>query len=364
MPALDSLPLRFGAPLVFALGALAVAPVALAAPPAAPPPVAAAPAPAPPAPPTAAPLAPAPAPAPPAAPAPAAEAPAPEAAPPIEGPVEVEVEDEDGDGAKVVIADEGAKVTIVVKEDGDDEVIKVIDHHHHHHHELHWAGFSMSSVFSLIPSSGRVSETQGRLNSNAFRACVRPGGEKTCGYVKGLDFKVQVFEANDGRDYPRAIGYFRSGFNGGRISMDSGENDFLDGQVTELRYVSVPLFFGGNVYAFKDFPVRPYGGLGAGFDILRLDYRRQDQAAKLDASARIGFELHAGVEARITNFVSLHVEVMQLWSARRKVDDVPDFSGTGLSMLGGVAVAIPTNLREFRRHQNEHATRTTARRSK
>lgn len=263
----------------------------------------------------------------------------------------------------VVVKDNDAGVTIVVEGSDEDEevVIEEVEETEHHHTDLRWAGLSVSTVFSPVPSTGSVSEAVGRLNANKFRACLRPRGKSTCGYVKGFDVKIQMFESDHGRDYPTVVGYFRSGYTAGRVDVDSGSNDFIPGQVTSMRYVSVPLYFGGNIYAFGDFPVRPYAGMGAGFDILRLDYRRSGEDRKLDASGRIGFELHAGVEARISNFVSLHVEVMQLWSARRKLSGVPDFSNTGLSALAGVSVAIPTNLRDYREHHHERTVRRTKR---
>jgi len=45
--------------------------------------------------------------------------------------------------------------------------------------------------------------------------------------------------------------------------------------------------------------------------------------------------------------------VMQLWSARRKMELLPDFSNTGLSMLAGVTVGIPVRLGQ---RQEEHKT--------
>lgn len=277
----------------------------------------------------------------------------------------VVVETDDDDEVEVIeVEDDDAKVRIVVKSDDDDEEVEVeieetVTHHHHH---LRWVGLTASTVFSPIPSSGSVDIRSGPHNANAFRACLKPAGKSSCGYVKGFDFKLTMFESHGSKDYPWAIGYFRTGFTAGRADIDPGAAGFASGQTNSVRYTAVPLFFGGSFYAFGDFPVRPYAGLGAGFDILRLDYRRHDQARRLDASARIGFELHAGLEARITNFVAIHAEVMQLWSARRKLADVPDFSNTGLSVLAGVSVAIPTNLDEWRESTTHRKTKKTTRR--
>ena len=123
-----------------------------------------------------------------------------------------------------------------------------------------------------------------------------------------------------------------------------------------MAYVTVPLFVGGNVYLFKRSPVRPYGGLGFGLDILKMKYRRHDRESKIDTSARIGFELHGGIEARISNFVSVTGEVMQLWSARRRLGNLPDFSNTGLTFMVGVSFNFPTW--GHHRHKHVHKVRT------
>src|SRR5690606_17535981 len=117
------------------------------------------------------------------------------------------------------------------------------------------------------------------------------------------------------------------------------------GEPKSLVYSSVPLFFGGNVYFFKRSPVRPYGGLGFGFDVLKLRYRNVAGPGPdviEDVSGRIGFELHAGLEARISNVVAITGEIMQLWSARRRIDGVPDFSASGFTVMAALAISLPT----------------------
>ena len=218
-----------------------------------------------------------------------------------------------------------------------------------------WLGLGVSPVFAPIPASGRVEGGADVLTTNRFRACLYPHEARTCGVVKGFDFKVQVFRSGGTRKYPRLIGYVRSGYAAGRVSVAPREGGARTGDAMAIRYLSAPIFVGGNAYAFIDFPVRPYAGLGAGVDILRLDYTRFDAATRTDASGRVGLELHAGIEARITNFVSVHAEVMQQWSARRRLEALPDVSPTGLSVLLGVTAAIPLNLDEAR------ATKTTVR---
>lgn len=255
-------------------------------------------------------------------------------------------------------------------EDDDEEeeiVEEVVEEHHHHHRdrdEIKWLGLHAGLVFNPGGSNGRVASGDGRLRQNQARACVDPAGETLCGYVKGLDLKVQMFETSSAWRYPRFVGYFRTGFEQGRVRFQPGDEGFADGQATRLAYTSIPLFLGGSVYLFEEFPVRPYGGLGFGFDVLRLDYRRAEQARTVDASARIGFELHAGLEVRISNYVSLNAEVMQLWSARRKVPELPDFSNTGLSVLAGVTVGIPVRLDQRngdREHHHHHTVKKVKR---
>ncbi len=260
---------------------------------------------------------------------------------------------DDGETKKVVTIVE----TSSDDDDDDDEIIEeTVEEHHHHRKEIKWLGLQAGAVFSPVGGSGRVSSGDGRLRQNQFKACADPAGQTACGYVKGLDLKVQMFETDSAWRYPRFVGYFRSGFEQGRVRFEPGEEGFGTGQATRLDYTSVPLFLGGNVYLFEEFPVRPYGGLGFGFDILRLDYRRAEQARVVDASARIGFELHAGLEVRISNYIALNAEVMQLWSARRKMPELPDYSNTGLSLLAGVTIGIPVRLDG--RGGDEHHTKT------
>lgn len=277
----------------------------------------------------------------------------------------VETTDASGDTKKVVEINDGGEKVVVVEEGVDDdeddgetkgEIVEEIveEHHHRRDHEIKWLGLHAGAVFTPAGGSGRVSGTDGRLRQNQFKACADPAGQTACGYIKGLDLKVQMFETDSAWRYPRFVGYFRTGFEQGRVHVQPGAEGFAPGQATRIQYTSVPLFLGGNVYLFDEFPVRPYGGLGFGFDVLRLDYRRAEQARLVDASARIGFELHAGLEVRISNYISLNAEVMQLWSARRKLPELPDYSNTGLSVLAGVTVGIPVRLDQRNRDQDHH----------
>lgn len=266
--------------------------------------------------------------------------------------------DEDGDTTKITEISDGEKtVTIVTDDDDDDdddEVIEEIVEEHHHHKKIKWLGLQASAIFSPTGATGLSSSSDGRLRSNQFKACARGADDKLCGYIKGLDLKVQMFQTRGTWTYPRFVGYFRTGFAQGRTTFESGDDSFAVGQARQLDYTAVPLFLGGNLYLFDEFPVRPYGGMGFGFDILRLEYQREESSQVVDASARIGFELHAGLEVRISNYISLNAEIMQLWSARRKMKNLPDYSNTGLSVLAGVTVGIPVRL--DRRNQDHHTT--------
>ncbi|MCX4246022.1 outer membrane protein [Paraliomyxa miuraensis] len=278
---------------------------------------------------------------------------------------------EDGQTKKVVKITDGDQAVVIVEssdDDDDDEIVEeeIVEHHHHHRHrDIKWLGLHGGLVFNPGGSNGRVSSGDGRLRQNQFKACADPAGQTACGYVKGLDLKVQMFETDSAWRYPHFIGYFRTGFEQGRVVFEPGEGGIGPGQATRLDYTSVPLFLGGSLYLFDEFPVRPYAGLGFGFDVLRLDYRRAEAARTVDASARIGFELHAGLEVRISNYISLNAEVMQLWSARRKMPSLPDYSNTGLSVLAGVTVGIPVRLdRRNEDHDEHHHTVKKVRRVK
>ncbi|MBC7976940.1 MAG: hypothetical protein H7138_18345, partial [Myxococcales bacterium] len=233
---------------------------------------------------------------------------------------------------------------------------------HEHEHESRrrttWFGLPMGAVATPLGQDGRMRPGQ-RVTSDRFRACLDPFGERYCSAMRGVDVRLQFYRTKDAWDYPRVIGYFRSGYNAGRAEFDAhGAGGYQRGDARSLSYYSVPLFFGGSLYAFKKFPVRPFVGAGVGFDVLKLRYRRHEDRALLDVSARIGFELHAGIEARISNVVALTAEVQQLWSARRRIAGVPDFSNQGLTVMAGVTISIPSR-DGWKRHHHVHRVTTT-----
>lgn len=226
-----------------------------------------------------------------------------------------------------------------------------------------WLGLQSNVALSPIPASGRVGREERSLDANRFRACLQPYEGRTCGVVKGFDFRLQLFQAAGTHDRPRVIGYLRTGYGAGRVSVEPREDGRRAGDATAVQYLAVPIFVGASAYAFPRWPVRPYGGLGVGVEILRLHYSRFEQARLVDATVRPGFEIHAGVEGRISNHIALHASVMQHWSTRRRLIGVPDVSTTGLAILLGVTVAVPTQPLETGRGTTvvRQSTRTVVR---
>lgn len=241
----------------------------------------------------------------------------------------------------------------------DGEVVEVVETTEvSTHGDETWGGLFIGTTVSPFRIVGPTNHAW-RVTSNQAQACLDPSRARGCGNLRGFDTRLVIFEADGRRDYPWAVGYFRTGYTGGRIAFNPKGDGFADGDARSLSYMTVPLFFGGNFYFFDNFPLRPFAGLGAGFDVLRIQYDRHNEASITDASARIGFELHAGLEARITNHITLSAEVQQLWSARRKLGGVPDFSNEGFSIVTGVTLAIPSL--GDRRRNRRHVTKTVRR---
>lgn len=194
------------------------------------------------------------------------------------------------------------------------------------HHAV-WGGVSVGLVFAPFRPAGTFAADASRITANQMDAWSGP--------LRGIDVRWQTFDLDEGR-FPRTIGYFRSGYTQG----DARFTGAGPGDPTALSYLTVPLFLGGNLYLFRDFPLRPYAGLGFGLDVMRLDFARQGADPYRDVSARIGFELHGGVEVRITNHLALTGEVMQLWSARRRLAGLPDVSNESFTAILGVTGAF------------------------
>ena len=257
-------------------------------------------------------------------------------------------------------ATDGIHVEVHETRDDDGEVVEVVETTEvHSGGDQTWGGLFVGTTVSPFRVMGPT-DLSWRVNANQAQACLDPSRARGCGNLRGFDTRLVLFEANGRRDYPWAVGYFRTGYTGGRVTFNPrGADGFVDGDTRNLSYMTVPLFFGGNVYFFDKFPVRPFAGLGAGFDVLRIQYERHNAPGITDASGRIGFEVHAGIEARITNHITLSAEVRQLWSARNKIGNAPDFSNQGLSIVTGVTLALPSA--GDRRHKHRHVKKTIRR---
>lgn len=253
--------------------------------------------------------------------------------------IEVWQEREDGKKEKIatVEAEEGKDVVVEIQRE------KEADDDHWWNSGTTWGAISLGTIVTPFDPEGAIRLDPRRVTSNQFRGCIAPllSTDSGCTAFRGFDLRWQIFRTRPDEKYPRLLGYFRTGYTAGHADFRNGGEPIPPGKPTELAYMTVPLFLGGNIYAFDNFPVRPYAGLGFGFDILRVDYTRRDMARLTDVSMRIGFELHAGIEARITNYVSLFGEVMQLWSARKRIPGLPDFSNEGFTVITGISIGIP-----------------------
>jgi hypothetical protein len=208
-------------------------------------------------------------------------------------------------------------------------------------HGPRWGGVFFGTVVTPFNPRGIIDGQPTRVTSNQFQGCLGAREGVGCSALRGFDLRWQYFNVGRNSKYPRALFYFRTGYQSGFARFNGGMPETLQsGFPSSLAYFTVPLFLGGNIYLFDAFPVRPYAGLGFGLDVIRLDYDRPGEPLS-DVVARPGFELHAGIEARITNWVSLTGEVQQLWSARKKYRSAPDFSNEGFTIITGVAIGFP-----------------------
>lgn len=225
--------------------------------------------------------------------------------------------------------------------DGDDRAPRASGRRPWWHEGRTWGAVFLGTTITPYDPTGEIRGVPGRVTSNAFRGCLVPREPSGCSALRGFDMRWQVFRTRPGHKYPRTLWYFRTGYGSGYAEFVPEDGMTVEaGEARSLGYLGVPLFLGGNVYVFDNFPVRPYAGLGFGLDVLRLDYAREAEDDFTRVTARIGFELHAGIEARITNHVSLTAEILQLWSARKKLDDLPDFSNGGFTIITGLGVGF------------------------
>lgn len=203
-----------------------------------------------------------------------------------------------------------------------------------------WLSLSFGADFNVLDPGGSLMHPQRKIKAQSF-----PGfdDEGFPSVLRGADFRIGAFSARHPTHYPYAEGFFRSGYTEGNLSLTpaGGASSFALGNATAIDYMTVPLFFGGNFY-FPRWPVRPYVGMGAGFDVVRVRYERAGMGDYVAAGLRIGFEVHGGIDVRITNYFGLFGEVRQLWSHRVMADNLPDFSNTQFSVITGLKIGIPT----------------------
>ncbi|MCX4244403.1 caspase family protein [Paraliomyxa miuraensis] len=250
------------------------------------------------------------------------------------------------DGKSRVVIDEATGTittddgTVVIARSEDDEDDEDDDGPGRWRGSRPWGGVFLGVPITPFSPRGGFSPSKERLTANDMEACLVPRSGEACQQVRGLDLRWQLFDVRHKARFPRTLGFFRSGYEAGRTTFERSDG-FTSGDATRLTYVAVPLWVGGNLYLFDSFPLRPYAGLGFGLDVIRLDYDRFDASRLVDTVVRPGFELHAGLELRITNYVSLTGEIKQQWSARKKIAGVPDLANEGVTIITGVAIGFP-----------------------
>jgi hypothetical protein len=221
-----------------------------------------------------------------------------------------------------------------------------------------WLSLSFGAEFNVLAPTGRLQLPQSKVSANSFPGFDDKGFPAA---LRGADVRMGAFPASNPTRYPFVEGFFRTGYTEGHADFlpADGEAGPAIGDPLQLDYLTVPLFFGGNFY-FPRWPVRPYVGLGAGFDVLRVQYRRFGAVDHVAAGLRIGFEVHGGIDVRITNYFGLFGEVRQLWSRKLIAGSLPDFSNTGFSVITGIKIGIPTGpgASATNREARERSTKT------
>ena len=204
-----------------------------------------------------------------------------------------------------------------------------------------WLSLKVGAEFNVLAPTGRILLPESRITANRM-----PGfdDEGFPAALRGVDVRMGAFSGRSPWRYPFAEGYFRTGYTEGHANFLPADEagGFARGEPITLDYLTVPLFFGGNFYFPHKWPVRPYVGFGAGFDVMRIRFQRTATDDYVAAGLRIGFELHGGLDVRISNYVGLFGEVRQLWSARIKTgSSLPDVGNTGFSVIAGLSFGIP-----------------------
>ncbi len=236
------------------------------------------------------------------------------------------------------------------EEDKDDDRDDDEGEHGHHHTfwGTHWGALSFGTLVGLDGTHDTtLSGATGRLSSADTNAWV--------GGARGFELAWHTFDLSQTDDYPGSDAFFRTGYLRGATDLRVMKSTDGTESPNRLTFQSVPLFFGFNGYLFEDFPLRPYAGAAVGIDVLHLDYgfaENNGRRYRTDLSARFGFELHAGVELRLTNYLAVQGEFRQLWSDTRELNGVPDFTEDGLSATVNLAFALPFERTASRAHDD------------
>ena len=201
-----------------------------------------------------------------------------------------------------------------------------------------WGALSIGIEWMTADESG--AELSPR--SKTIRADeIRGSALRDVDHVRGLDVRWWSFEADGARGFPGAEGFFRTGYTQGKQILAPAGYSHVAGETTRLSYATVPLFFGGNLYWFEDFPLRPFVGAGVGIDLVRVHYDRHEEKQRIETSTRLGFQLQGGLDLRMSNRFSVLVEVRQLWSQTVAMSHAPDFANDGLTAVTSFKFGFP-----------------------
>ena len=213
-----------------------------------------------------------------------------------------------------------------------------------------WGQLTVGTQFTPYGAAGEIQQGDSRVTKDQFAGFSKSGAGQA---LRGFDVRWTIFDTEDKpRSFPGGVAYFRTGFTRGTATLvrSPGSPGFDSGDATGIDYFSVPLYFGGEFYAFEDFFIRPSFGLGFGLDLMNIEYQREAMSTTAEFGAGVGFELHAGVDIRINNYIGFMAELRQQWSSRIKVPNLPDVSNTGLGITTGVRVAFPMKKYEGKRN--------------
>lgn len=216
--------------------------------------------------------------------------------------------------------------------------------------EQDWGSLSLGLEIAALGSNPNV---EGARLTRVAKGGVPPA-------IGGFDLRWHSFDIGSDEIFPGSEFFFRTGYSQGGMDIKaSSGSGYAVGEATKFSYQAVPIFFGTNAFFFDEFFLRPFVGFGVGLDVLLLDYARHHRENRNTVDTLFGFEVHAGIDVRVSNYVVLQAEARRLWSRTRKFKVLPNFSRDGTSLTFGVGVALPFNERgsRVRRHLHRHARR-------